>query len=94
MDANDRFINRLERIYSLYGRSDFVDAMVSMGGHAYRQDIRQAAYRFINMHLKNDPRVVDDSEQDLRTGERPNLVYPIPIEKLCVFPHRRRPPQG
>ncbi len=86
MDANERVINRLERIYSLYGRSDFVDAVVSIGGHAYRQDIRQAAYRFINTHLKNDPRVIADSEVDLITGERDNRTYPIPIDKLRVFP--------
>jgi len=86
MDANDRIINRLERVYSLYGRTDFVDAVVSIGGHAYRQDIRQAAFRFINTQLKNDPRVVEDSEVDLVTGPRSEREYPIPIEKLRVFP--------
>jgi dienelactone hydrolase len=86
MDANDRVINRLERVYSLYGRTDFVDAVVSMGGHAYRQDIRQAAFRFINTQLKNDPRVVEDSEVDLVTGRRSERTYPIPIDKLRVFP--------
>ena len=60
MDANDRVINRLERVYSLYGTSDVVDAVVSIGGHAYRKDIRRAAYRSINLHLKVDPRVVAD----------------------------------
>ncbi|MBN2476159.1 MAG: prolyl oligopeptidase family serine peptidase [Pirellulales bacterium] len=86
MDANDRVINRLERVYSLYGATDFVDAVVSIGGHAYRQDIRQAAYRFINMHLKSDPRVVDDSEVDLVTGSGNDRRYPIPLEDLRVFP--------
>jgi len=86
MDANDRVINRLERVYSLYGRTDHVDAVVSMGGHAYREDIRQAAYRFINMQLKDDPRVVTDSEVDLVTGAGGDRQYPIPIEKLRVFP--------
>jgi len=86
MDANDRVINRLERVYSLYGRTDHVDAVVSMGGHAYRKDIRQAAYRFINMHLKDDPRVVTDSEVDLVSGSGNDRQYPIPLEKLRVFP--------
>ncbi len=86
MDANERVINRLERLYSLYGASDFVDAFVSIGGHAYRQDIRQAAYRFINMHLKNDPRVVFDSEVDIPTGPRNQREYAIDQEKLRVFP--------
>jgi len=86
MDANDRVINRLERVYSLHGRSDLADAMVSVGGHAYRQDLRQAAYRFINTHLKNDPRPVEDSEVDLITGERNDPTYPIPIDRLRVFP--------
>lgn len=86
MDANQRVINSLERIYSLYGAGDLVDSLVSIGGHAYRQDIRQAAYRFINMHLKNDPRVVTDSEVDLVTGPEDKRQYPIAAEKLRVFP--------
>lgn len=86
MDANQRVINNLERLYSLYGAGDFVDSFVSIGGHAYRQDIRQAAYRFINMHLKNDSRVVNDSEVDLVTGAESKRQYPIAAEKLRVFP--------
>jgi dienelactone hydrolase len=86
MDANERVINRLERLYSLYGAGDRVDALVSVGGHAYRQDIRQAAYRFINSHLKGDARQVADSEVDLVSeGSKPG-PYPIPPEKLRVFP--------
>jgi dienelactone hydrolase len=86
MDANQRVINRLERVYSLYGSSDFVDSMVSIGGHAYRQDIRQAAYRLINMHLKNDARIVMDSEVDLVTGSGDDQKHPIEPERLRVFP--------
>jgi dienelactone hydrolase len=86
MDANHRVINRLERVYSLYGMGDFVDSVVSIGGHAYRQDIRQAAYRFINMHLKNDARVVTDSEVDLVTESGNEQQHPIEPEKLRVFP--------
>jgi len=86
MDANQRVINRLERLYSLYGAGDFVDSVVSIGGHAYRQDIRQAAYRFINTHLKDDPRVVSDSEVDLVMGSGSNRKHPISPERLRVFP--------
>lgn len=85
MDANDRVINQLERLYSLYGASDQVDAVVSVGGHAYRRDLRQAIYRFINLHLKGDPRPVTDSEVDLVDGERGHETYPIAPEKLRVF---------
>ena len=87
MDANERVINRLERVYSLYGASDLVDAVVSIGGHAYRKDIRQAAYRFINMHLKGDPRVVADSEVDLVVDSGENRRHPVEPEKLRVFPN-------
>jgi dienelactone hydrolase len=85
MDANQRVINRLEQVYSLYGAGDFVDSVVSIGGHAYRQDIRQAVYRFINMHLKNDASVVSDSEVDLVTGPDNNARHPIEPERLRVF---------
>ncbi|HOX02837.1 MAG TPA: prolyl oligopeptidase family serine peptidase [Candidatus Paceibacterota bacterium] len=84
MDANERVINRLERLYSLFGAGDCVDSVVSIGDHAYRADIRQAAFRFLNTHLKNDPRPVTDTEVDLvaRSGE---ISHPIPPEELRVF---------
>ncbi|MCY2954043.1 MAG: prolyl oligopeptidase family serine peptidase [Planctomycetota bacterium] len=86
MDANERVANGLERLYSLYGAGDRVAAVVSVGGHAYRQDIRQAAYRFINSHLKADAREVTDGEVDLVSeGGRPGS-YPIPPQQLRVFP--------
>ena len=85
MDANQRIIARLERLYSLYGAGDRVDAVVSVGGHAYRQDIRQAAFRFINSHLKGDARPIADSEIDIVSeGGNPG-PYPIEPEKLRVF---------
>lgn len=87
MDANDRIINRLERVYSLYGASDLVDALVSIGGHAYRKDIRQGAYRFLNMNLKNAPRIVADSEIDLVATDKAGKHFPIDPEKLRVFPN-------
>lgn len=86
MDANHRVINRLERVYSLFGAGELVDAVVSIGGHAYRRDVRQAAYRFINLHLKNDPRIVSDSEVDLVAGSGAKRQHPIAPERLRVFP--------
>ncbi|HEY5910308.1 MAG TPA: CocE/NonD family hydrolase [Verrucomicrobiae bacterium] len=85
MDGNERLINRLERLYSLFGAGDIVDSVVSVGGHAYRQDIRQAAFRFMNIYLKEDSRAIQDSEVDLVTSG-PNEVHPIPPEQLRVFP--------
>ena len=85
MDANERVINRLERFYSLFGASEMVDNVVSIGGHAYREDIRKAVYRFINMHLKNDARLVLDSEVDLVTGSNAS-DHPIEPQRLRVFP--------
>jgi len=86
MDANERIIGRLERLYSLFGAGDRVDAVVSVGGHAYREDIRKAAYRFINAHLKGDARPITDSEIDIVSeGSNPG-PYPIAPERLRVFP--------
>jgi dienelactone hydrolase len=85
MDANDRIINRLERVYSLYGASDDVDAVVSIGGHAYREDIRQAAFRFINAHLRGDPQPIKDSEVDLVTEVDNRPQHPIDPPLLRAF---------
>ncbi len=86
MDGNERVIRRLERVYSLFGAGDRVDAVVSVGGHAYREDIRRAAFRFINMWLKADPSEVTDSEQDLVGDARNPESYPIRPDRLRVFP--------
>jgi len=85
MDANERIINRLKRMYSLFGASDKVECVVSVGGHEYRKDIRQAVFRFINIHLKGDPSIVADSEEDLVKRDDKSS-YPIPKARLRVFP--------
>ena len=94
MDANDRVINRLERLYSLYGESDLVDAMVSIGGHAYRQDLRQAAYRFINTAPEERP--ADRRGQRSRPGRRRGQGQTLSdrAREAARLPHRRRSAQG
>ncbi len=86
MDANERIINRLERLYSLYGESASVDAVVSIGGHAYREDLRRAVFRFFRTELLGDPSRVTDSEVGLVVRSGPKRHYPIPPEQLRVFP--------
>ncbi len=86
MDANERVSNRFESLYSWFGAGDQMETVVSMGGHAYREDIRKAVYRFMNIHLKGDPTVVDDSEVDLVREDRGKLFHPISPKLLRVFP--------
>jgi hypothetical protein len=85
MDANERVIAQLERLYSLYGAGDQVDAVVSIGGHAYRTDIRHAAYWFINTRLKGDPRPVTDGDVDVVEDPPAKVIHPIETQKLRVF---------
>lgn len=85
MDANERIINRLERLYSHFGASGVVDAFVSIGGHDYREDIRQGVFRFLNTHLKHHSAPVNDTEVDLVTGNG-DEQHPIRPEELRVFP--------
>ncbi len=86
MDANERVINQLERLYSLYGAGDRVDSVVSVGGHEYRHDIRQAVYRFINTWLKDDSRPVTDSDVDIVEFPPAKVVHPIEPARLRAFP--------
>ncbi len=85
MDANERVSNRLEMLYRLYGAGDRVDSVVSVGGHAYREDIRKATFRFLNIHLKQDARPILDSEKDLVTLVDRDRQHPIAPEQLRVF---------
>jgi dienelactone hydrolase len=85
MDANERVIGRLERLYALYGAGDRVDAVVSRGGHAYRTDIRRSVFEFFNRHLKGDARPVDDADSGLTPDGKNRIEY----SKLRVFPQDR-----
>lgn len=54
MDGNRRIERKLGEIYRLYGKEKLFAAYVSEGGHAYREDLRLAIFRFMNEHLKGD----------------------------------------
>ena len=60
MDGNRRIIARLRQAYEMLGAKDKVDEYVSVGGHAYREDLRLAIYGFFHKHLKGDPAKVKD----------------------------------
>ncbi len=94
MDANERISNRMERLYSQYATSDRFDTLVSVGGHAYRKDLRQGVYRFINAHLKGDSQEINDSEIDVVSEGRDAGTNPITPEKLRVFPTDADLPAG
>jgi len=82
MSANERVINRLERLYSRFGASDRVDHLVSVGKHDYRSDIRRGVFEFFNRHLKGDARRVADPDAGLTPEGRHRIEY----RKLRVFP--------
>lgn len=86
MSANERVAALLERVYALHGAGDRFDAQVSLGGHAYRADIRAGAYRFLGTWLRDDPRPVTDAEVDLVDDTSAPPSHPIPPERLRVFP--------
>jgi dienelactone hydrolase len=77
MDANRRIIAKLRDCYQMHGKAELVDEYVSKGGHAYRPDLRIAAFKFINKHLKGDTTTpVEDSAR----------YTELPGKDLRVFP--------
>jgi dienelactone hydrolase len=76
MDGNRRIIDKLNKLYALYGKPNLVDEYVSKGSHEYRPDLRVAVFRFFNKHLKNDI-VTPVQDADFK---------PIPGKMLRVFP--------
>ncbi|MCI0456366.1 MAG: prolyl oligopeptidase family serine peptidase [Gemmataceae bacterium] len=77
MDGNRRIIERLRKLYKMYGKPELVDEYVSEGGHDYRPDLRVAVFKFINKHIKNDTTTpVEDSAK----------FKPLPGKVLRVFP--------
>ncbi|MBM4074631.1 MAG: hypothetical protein FJ267_03195, partial [Planctomycetes bacterium] len=86
MDANERITNRLERLYSLYGAGDKFDTVVSVGGHAYREDIRRSTFAFLQYHLQGKADPITDTEVDLVDDSAKPPTHPIPPERLRAFP--------
>lgn len=82
MRGNERISARLERLYALFGASDVVDAVISVGGHGYRTDIRRAVYEFFNRHLKGDARRVMDADAYMNADGSPIFERKL----LRVFP--------
>ena len=68
MDGNRRIIERLRKIYSMYGKGNVVDDYVSKGGHDYRPDLRLAIFGFINKHLKGDTSPIVDASDPALPG--------------------------
>ncbi len=83
MSANERVINRLEGLYARFGAGDRVDAVVSVGGHAYRTDLRRAIFEFFNRCLRNDCRPIKDPDAGLGPDGKASR---IPGKDLRVFP--------
>jgi dienelactone hydrolase len=76
MDANRRVFEKLRKVYTMYGKAELVDEYISKGPHDYRPDLRVAAFRFLNKHLKNDTTTpVKDAD-----------FKPIPAKELRAFP--------
>jgi dienelactone hydrolase len=82
MGSNERIANRLQRLYSLFGAGDQAPAMVSIGGHGYRTDIRRAVFEFFNRHFKGDGRRATDAD----AAEVPRGQFPIDPRELRAFP--------
>jgi dienelactone hydrolase len=83
MSGNERITNRMEAFYSKFGASDKFDTIVSVGGHAYRTDLRRAIFEFFNRHLKQDAKPVTDPDAG-ETGEKGK--HKIEPAQLRVFP--------
>lgn len=75
MDGNRRIIERLRKLYTMYGKPEQVDDYVSVGGHDYRPDLRIAIFKWINKHVKGDTGPVKDSAE----------FKPLPGNALRVF---------
>src|SRR5262245_7885628 len=82
MGSNERIANRLQRLYSLFAAGDQAPAMISIGGHGYRTDIRRAVFEFFNRHFNGDGRRVTDAD----ANEVPRGQFPIDPRELRVFP--------
>jgi cephalosporin-C deacetylase-like acetyl esterase len=82
MDGNRRIIARLRQLYKMYDKPELVDEYISKGGHEDRPDLRVAAFKWFNEHLKHD------------YGEVKEVTFkPLPGKDLRVFPEDKDIPK-
>jgi hypothetical protein len=61
----------------MYGVPNLTDEFVSVGGHAYRADIRIATFQFLNKHVKRETTSrVEDCEKYTQLDGRKLRVFP------------------
>ena len=84
MSGNNRVINRLEWLYARWGLGDRVSAVVSVGGHGYRRDLRREIFEFFNRYFKNSLAPVDDPDagyevagDDKHVGEKQFIEHKL-----------------
>jgi hypothetical protein len=104
MDGNRRIIERLRKLYQMYGKPELVDDYVSRGGHEYRPDLRIAVFKWINKHLRNGTEPVRDADfkpiagKDLRVFPEDKDVPPDAlngrIDELFVAPAQLKLPEA
>ena len=99
MDGNRRIIEKLRKLYTMYGKAELLDEYVSKGGHAYRPDLRVAVFKFLNKHLKGDTTTpVEDSEKYKEIDGKELRVFPedsdIPKDALNAWIDESFVPRG
>jgi cephalosporin-C deacetylase-like acetyl esterase len=82
MDGNRRVIAKLRKVYKMYDKPDLVDEYVSKGGHDDREDLRIAAFKWMNKYLKNDT-----------TPVKYEAFKQLPGKELRVFPEEKDVPK-
>ena len=82
MDGNRRIIARLRQLYQMYDKPELVDEYISKGGHEDRPDLRVAAFKWMNKHLKHDTSEIKHVE-----------TKPLPGRELRVFPEEKDIPK-
>ena len=86
MSGNNRVINRLSWLYARFGEGDKVSAVVSVGGHGYRTDLRREIFEFFNRYLKHSVEPVTDPNGGLATVSGDKGTHFIEHSRLRVFP--------
>src|SRR5204863_7585841 len=72
-------------LYARYGAGDKVDAVVSVGGHGYRTDLRREIFEFFNRYLKKSIDPVSDPDCGLKSVNGDKGTHWIEHSALRVF---------
>jgi cephalosporin-C deacetylase-like acetyl esterase len=86
-DGVERLYEATRRIYALYGKPENLALTMTAGGHADTPELREAAFQWMNQHLKGKTAPIEDDGQKPFTPQEVKVFDTLPDDSINADVH-------